>query len=116
MRFALSTLPLVLLAGLTAAANQVPLTTTPPSVAALFKPDGLSAYHPVDVSSSQEPSGTSLRATHTYTLYLDSSESNTASHDSWVVGLKGQQGWLEAKQAIGGRRVVKQLTKVGEVE
>lgn len=110
MRF---TLPLLLLAALSTA-KQLPLaSSTPPP--ARFNPVGLSAYHPVDISSSQEPAGTSLRATHTYTLYIDSSEDNTGSHDSWVVGVKGQQGWLEAKQAIGGRRVVQELTKVGEV-
>jgi len=114
MLLKLAHLPILALAALTAAAKQTHLSS--PAVAAVFKPDGLSAYHPVDISSSQEPSGTSLRAVHTYTLYVDSATSNHGSHDSWVVGVKGQQGWLEAKQAVGGRRVVQELTKVGEVE
>lgn len=114
MRFSLSQLSLLALAGLVTA-QQTHLASPPPP-AAKFNPQGLSAYYPVEVSSSQEPAGTSLRATHTYTLNLDTDESNHGSHDSWLVGVKGQQGWLEAKQAIGGRRVVQEPTKVGEVE
>ena len=119
MRFTLAQLPLLALAALTATAKQSHLAhppTPPPPSSAQFNPHGLSAYHPVDISSSQELAGTSLKATHTYTLYLDIGEANGGRHDSWVGGVKGQQGWLEAKQAVGGKRVVQELTKVGEVE
>jgi len=114
MLLKLAHLPILALAALTAAAKQTRLATNP--VASEFKPDGLSAYHPVDISSSQKPSGTWLRAVHTYTLYVDSSRSGRASYDSWVVGVKGQQGWLEAEQIIGERSVMHELTEVGQVE
>lgn len=63
-----------------------------------FSPPSSSSYHPTSISHSIEVGGSLTRSTTSYVLASDG-EANGAE---WVVGVKGQQGFVEAWEGKSG--------------
>lgn len=74
----------------------------PISLAALQTPFSppISSYHPTSISQSIEVGGSLTRSTTSYVLASD----GAAEGAEWVVGVKGQQGFVEAWEGKSGAR------------
>ncbi|KAK4704301.1 oligosaccharyltransferase complex subunit alpha (ribophorin I), partial [Phenoliferia sp. Uapishka_3] len=68
-----------------------------------------SAFTPTTISRSIELAGSLTRQTTTY--QLTQSQSNKGSE--WVVGVPGQEGFIEAFESTGGAKKVVKITKLG---
>ena len=75
-------------------------------------PPPTNSLHPVQISRIIELGGALTRTSTLYTLKRDSAPSNEPL-DRWIVGIKGQEGFLEAKQGRTGAKEAAEITRLG---
>lgn len=102
MRF-LALLPLAL-------ASQLPFAVSPSDA---LLPFPLNSLHPSHVVHSLELAGALTRATTVYTLKRGQSDAPAAKSD-WIVGIKGQEGFVEALIGQAGKKTVVEMTRLGK--
>lgn len=76
-------------------------------------PPPTNSLHPVQISRIIELGGALTRTSTLYTLKRDSVPSNEPL-DRWIVGIKGQEGFLEAKQGRTGAKEAAEVTRLGK--